>query len=91
MYKTDTNGNYILDDKGNVELNEYTVEEVSLDGYISTKNGFDFVNTINQELISINGEKTWVDPEGTELVHPEITINLLKNGIKDKTIKLMET
>lgn len=88
MYKTDTNGNYILDDKGNVELNEYTVEEVSLDGYISTKNGFDFVNTINQELISINGEKTWVDPEGTELVHPEITINLLKNGIKDKTIKL---
>ena len=88
MYKTDTNGNYILDDKGNVELNEYTVEEVSIDGYTSTQNGFDFVNTINQELILINGEKTWVDPEGTELVHPEITINLLKNGIKDKTIKL---
>lgn len=90
MYKTDTNGNYILDDKGNVELNEYTVEEVSIDGYTSTQNGFDFVNTINQELISINGEKTWVDPEGTELVHPEITINLLKNGIKDKTIKLTD-
>jgi len=88
MYKTDTNGNYILDDKGNVELNEYTVEEVSIDGYTSTQNGFDFVNTINQELILINGEKTWVDPEGTELVHPEITINLLKNRIKDKTIKL---
>jgi len=88
MYKTDTNGNYILDDKGNVELNEYTVEEVSIDGYTSTQNGFDFVNTINQELILINGEKTWVDPEGTELVPPEITINLLKNGIKDKTIKL---
>lgn len=87
-YKTDNNGNYILDDKGNVELNEYTVEEVSLEGYISTQNGFDFINTINQELISINGEKTWVDPEGTELVHPEITINLLKNGTKDKTIKL---
>ena len=87
-YQVDKDGNYILDDKGNVELNEYTVEEVSLDGYTSTKNGFDFVNTINQELISINGEKTWVDPEGTELVHPEITINLLKNGIKDKTIKL---
>ena len=78
MYKTDTNGNYILDDKGNVELNVYTVEEVSIDGYTSTQNGFDFVNTINQELILINGEKTWVDPEGTELVHPEITINLLK-------------
>lgn len=88
MYKTDTNGNYILDDKGNVELNEYTVEEVSIDGYTSTQNGFDFVNTINQELILINGEKTWFDQEGTELVHPEITINLLKNGIKDKTIKL---
>ena len=87
-YQVDKDGNYILDDKGNVELNEYTVEEVSIDGYTSTQNGFDFVNTINQELISINGEKTWVDPEGTELVHPEITINLLKNGIKDKTIKL---
>ena len=87
-YQVDKDGNYILDDKGNVELNEYTVEEVSIDGYTSTQNGFDFVNTINQELIPINGEKTWVDPEGTELVHPEITINLLKNGIKDKTIKL---
>lgn len=87
-YQVDKDGNYILDDKGNVELNEYTVEEVSIDGYTSTQNGFDFVNTINQELIFINGEKTWVDPEGTELVHPEITINLLKNGIKDKTIKL---
>ena len=56
MYKTDTNGNYILDDKGNVELNEYTVEEVSIDGYTSTQNGFDFVNTINQELILIKSE-----------------------------------
>lgn len=89
-YQVDKDGNYILDDKGNVELNEYTVEEVSIDGYTSTQNGFDFVNTINQELISINGEKTWGDPEGTELVHPEITINLLKNGIKDKTIKLTD-
>lgn len=89
-YQVDKDGNYILDDKGNVELNEYTVEEVSIDGYTSTQNGFDFVNTINQELILINGEKTWVDPEGTELVHPEITINLLKNGIKDKIIKLTD-
>lgn len=66
----------------------YTVTEDKVDGYKSEQNGNNFINTINQELISINGEKTWVDPEGTELVHPEITINLLKNGIKDKTIKL---
>ena len=88
QYRVDENGKYELDENGRVQLNEYTVEEVSIDGYTSTQNGFDFVNTINQELILINGEKTWVDPEGTELVHPEITINLLKNGIKDKTIKL---
>ena len=89
-YKTDANGNFVLDVNGNIELNEYTVEEVELNGYTSEKaaNGVDFVNTIDQELISISGEKTWVDPEGTTLVHPEITINLIKNGTKASTIKL---
>ena len=89
-YKTDENGNFVLDVNGNIELNEYTVEEAELNGYTSEKaaNGVDFVNTIDQELISISGEKTWVDPEGTTLVHPEITINLIKNGTKASTIKL---
>ena len=89
-YKTDANGNFVLDVNGNIELNEYTVEEAELNGYTSEKaaNGVDFVNTIDQELISISGEKTWVDPEGTTLVHPEITINLIKNGTKASTIKL---
>ena len=89
-YKTDANENFVLDVNGNIELNEYTVEEAELNGYTSEKaaNGVDFVNTIDQELISISGEKTWVDPEGTTLVHPEITINLIKNGTKASTIKL---
>ena len=89
-YKTDANGNFVLDVNGNIELNEYTVEEAELNGYTSEKaaNGVDFVNTIDQELISISGEKTWVDPEGTTLVHPEITINLIKNGTKASAIKL---
>ncbi len=68
----------------NVQLNEYTVEEVQAGNskytpsYTETENGYDIVNTINQEKITISGTKTWVDPEGTE--HPEITIVLLRDG-----------
>ena len=58
---------------------EYAVTENEVDGYSSERNGYNFINTINQDnTISVSGVKTWIDPEGTE--HPEITINLLKDG-----------
>ncbi len=56
----------------------YTVAERPVDGYTSEQNGNNFTNTINQEIITVSGTKTWVDPEGT--VHPTITINLLRDG-----------
>ena len=59
----------------------YTVEEENVEGYTTTQNGTDFTNTIEQDnTVEVAGTKTWVDPEGTTLVHPEITIDLLKNG-----------
>lgn len=64
----------------------YEVEEVSVAGYTSQKNGNDFVNTIAQEKINISGSKTWNDPEGTE--HPVITINLLRDGIEIEEVQL---
>ncbi|MDO5762169.1 MAG: Cna B-type domain-containing protein, partial [Bacteroidales bacterium] len=59
----------------------YTVEEEAVDGYSSVREGNNFRNTINQDgTVSVSGTKTWIDPEGTE--HPEITINLLRDGTK---------
>ena len=85
-YQVDENGNYILDENGNVKLNVYTVEEDNVEGYNTTyskDNPNDIINTIKQNNeVSISGTKTCVDPEGTTLVHPDITIKLLKNGTK---------
>lgn len=77
------------DDDGNEYV--YTAEEAEVNGYTAeySNDTLTITNTIDQEnTVSISGTKTWVAPESTELVHPDITINLLKNGIKDKTIKL---
>ena len=80
-YKTNDDGSYILDENGNVQLNVYTVTENAVEGYTSAQNGTNFTNTIEQDnTVEVAGTKTWVDPEGTTLVHPEITIDLLKNG-----------
>ena len=85
-YKTDPDGKYELDANGNVQLNKYTVREDAVEGYNTTyskDNPNDIINTIKQNNeVSISGTKTWVDPEGTTLVHPDITIKLLKNGTK---------
>ena len=70
----------------------YTVEETNVPaGYEpevtgTAKDGFTITNTIKQDAVTIEGTKTWIDPEGT--VHPEITINLLRNGEVYKSVKL---
>ena len=67
---------YNIDENGNVQLNVYTVTENAVEGYTSAQNGTDFTNTIEQDnTVEVAGTKTWVDPEGTTLVHPEITID----------------
>ena len=65
---------------------EYTTTENPVEGYASVKNGNNYTNTIDQKIISINGNKIWVDPKETE--HPEITINLLRDGKEIKEVKL---
>ena len=57
---------------------EYTVDEVSVDGYTSNIDEYNITNTIKQDYVSVAGTKTWKDPEGT--AHPAITINLLQDG-----------
>ncbi len=60
---------------------QYTVEEAPVEGYASVRDGYDFTNTINQDnTVSVSGIKTWIAPGGTE--YPEITINLLQDGVK---------
>ena len=83
-----TNGTttYLFDNLDKYNLTDgheyvYTVSEEIVEGYTSAQNGTDFTNTIEQDnTVEVAGTKTWVDPEETTLVHPEITIDLLKNG-----------
>ena len=56
---------------------EYTVTENPVDGYTSKQEGTNFTNTIEQEKVSVSGNKTWIAPEGTQV--PTITINLLRD------------
>ncbi len=65
---------------------EYTVEELPVEGYTSSQDGYNFTNTINQEKTSVSGTKTWIDPEGT--VHPEITIVLNRDGVEADRVTL---
>ena len=55
----------------------YTVDEESVEGYITTVSGTNLINTITGTT-SVSGTKTWRAPEGTEL--PEsITVILKRN------------
>ena len=55
----------------------YTVDEESVEGYITTVSGTNLINTITGTT-SVSGTKTWRVPEGTEL--PEsITVILNRN------------
>ena len=45
---------------------KYTTSEEPVEGYTSRKDGNNYINTINQEKISVNGNKTWIDPTGTQ-------------------------
>ncbi|MCD7804519.1 MAG: Cna B-type domain-containing protein [Oscillospiraceae bacterium] len=67
---------------------EYIVEEAAVSGYTSEQSGYDFTNTIAQDTISVSGTKTWVDPTGT--THPDITIELYRDGTKIDDVTLSD-
>ncbi|MBQ2957461.1 MAG: Cna B-type domain-containing protein, partial [Clostridia bacterium] len=66
---------------------EYTVTEDPVEGYTTAQNGTDFINTIVQEYVDVNGTKTWDAPEGIAI--PEITINLMQDGVEIDEIVLL--
>ena len=86
-YMVNSNGDYVLDDNGNVTENVYTVTEDAVEGYTSVQNGTNFTNTIKQEKLNVSGSKTWVTPDASKV--PDITINLLRDGteIAEKILK----
>lgn len=67
---------FVTDEEG--EAYTYTIEEVPVDGYTSTVDGFDITNLRVGET-AVKGTKTWLDDNSSE--RPEsITVNLLQNG-----------
>ena len=76
----------------------YSVAETQADGYNEPAYQYSedgktvtITNTIKQEYITVEGTKTWIDPEGTK--HPAITIRLYQNDteIKSQTLNHGET
>lgn len=64
------------------ELSDYTSESKQ------TSTGYDFTNTIKQVTIFVSGTKTWIDPAGT--THPDITIELYRDGTKIDDVTLSD-
>ncbi|AMC93922.1 hypothetical protein AOC36_07965 [Erysipelothrix larvae] len=62
---------------------DYTVEEVAVDGYTTTKDGYDFTNTREPSYMTIEGTKTWVDDHNVEGFRPDsIKLILIANGVE---------
>src|SRR5699024_6628457 len=55
----------------------YTVEEVEIDGYETTVDGFDITNT-RIGTIDVSGEKTWKDVDAIDQRPESITVNLTR-------------
>ena len=61
----------------------YTVTEDAVEGYESTVNGSNILNTHIPETTEVSGTKTWVDNDDQDGKRPtSITVNLLANGEK---------
>src|SRR5699024_321788 len=85
-----------LDVNANGESIEYTVEEVTVEGYETTvsgtaADGFVITNTYEPELINIEGTKTWDDADDQDGKRPEsITVRLLADGEEVESIEVNE-
>ena len=75
-----------LDKYADGEIIVYTVEELSVPGYVTIVEGdqsvgYTLINTHAPELTKVEGTKTWVDADNQDGFRPEsITVYLLKNG-----------
>ena len=68
----------------------YSVSEDAVEGYTTTKSGYDLTNTHTPETTSITVNKSWIDGNGTN--RPEsITVNLLADGQLCETANITAT
>ena len=73
-----------LDAEGEAYI--YTIKEADVDGYISSVNGYDLVNTQSME---IRGTKRWLDEPKPDKRPEFIEVVLLQNEKPYKTMKVM--
>ena len=65
----------------NGEKIEYTVEEITVDGYTTAIEGFDITNHHTPETVSYTVSKVWNDQNNNDRIRPEeITVRLLADG-----------
>ena len=95
--KKSENWTYTFTDlpKYNTNGSKYTygVKELSeFKGYSTVVEGNTITNTYNNELVSINGSKTWL-PEGTTSLPKDVTVELYRNikGSSSAPEKITET
>ncbi|WP_179393918.1 lectin-like domain-containing protein [Lacticaseibacillus absianus] len=66
----------------------YTVDEVSVPGYQTTRSGNDFTNTL-VGTTAVTVHKTWADAADQDRLRPaQVTVALLANGTPSDTVQL---
>ena len=64
----------------------YTIEEVKVDGYEASYDGYIVTNTHAPETISVKVDKIWDDDDNSDELRPEsITVHLYADGVKVAT------
>ncbi|MBR2257281.1 MAG: Cna B-type domain-containing protein [Blautia sp.] len=67
----------------------YTVEELPVEGYTVTCNGYDLTNTHVPETTSVSVTKFWIDESNQDGIRPEsVDIHLLADGKEINTVTL---
>ena len=66
----------------NGEEIDYTIKEVTVEGYETEINDYDIINTHTPEVISFKVTKEWLDNNNQDGIRPDsITVKLYRNGI----------
>ena len=69
----------------------YTVEEVPVEGFTTSYNGFDIINTYDRSATtSVHVEKVWNDFGANVGEHPAVTIQLYQGDLLYDTLELSE-
>ena len=70
---------------------KYEIAEVEVEGYETTVDGYNLINTHKSETITVEGVKVWDDNNNEDMTRPEsITIRLKANGEEVKSTEVTE-